>query len=53
MDDDKNCETSYCPSGQQDILPVLKNLHFKGRVDGVEGASRDVCSRSQTHVRNV
>jgi len=34
--DDKQCETSYFPNGHQDILSVLKNLYFKGRVDGVE-----------------
>lgn len=40
MGDDKHCEASYCPNGQQDVLPVLNNLYFKGRVDGVEGESR-------------
>lgn len=38
--DDKHCEASYCPNGQQGVLPVLNKLYFKGRVDGVEGESR-------------
>lgn len=46
MGDDKHCKTSYPPNGQQNIFPVLKNLYFKERVDGVGEGSRVVCSSS-------